>query len=350
MNRILLTSLIMGALTAIALAQTDDQGRGPDQARGPEPGPGRWGMPRGMYSRLADELELDDAQRARFDELMAARREEMREMGERWRQVREAMRDGNEELAAQLRSELPEWRGPGSGMSEVFDELEPILRDDQLARLWEMQDRMQRGRDEIARYRTVVSELPDELDLDEAQRAEFDRILASQREQMRERFTEMRPLFDELREARRAGDEERVAELREEMEAARPSTDSVLTSFLDQLEGTLNPTQLELLAAYRQRMESPGEGKQAGPQDVRTVLRAVKRLKLSGEQKDEIRKIEREAIGAYRKIGRRNHEEQAQLAGEVKKEIIGVLDADQVEQFDQYLQRFGHRNRSGRTP
>jgi Spy/CpxP family protein refolding chaperone len=348
MSRVLLASLCIGALAAAAWAQPppDQPERRGEGRRGQRPERGAWAGR--MFDRIADELQLDDEQRSQFEEIMATQRERMREREQRWTEVRRAEREGDEERAAQLRAELGEWRGPGSGIAEALDEIEPILRDDQLARLWEIQDRMQRRGGEGERYRRVVRELPDELDLDEAQREEFDRILRSERERMRERWSEMRPLMDELRRAGEAGDTERVEELRRQLEEARSRPDSMLANFFKELEQVLNEEQLKRLAAYRERLEGGGPGEREGPTDVRNVLRAVKRLRLSTEQKDELNDIEREAIGQYRKIGRRNQEEQAHLAAAVKKEIVAVLDAEQVKQLEQELQRLERRNQRGR--
>jgi hypothetical protein len=351
MSRVFLAGLIIGVLAAPAWAQQEtDRPRQPGERRG-GPGGGRavWGGR--MFTRVANELDLDEEQRAEFDKIVAAHRERMREQGRRWMEVRQAIRDGDEERAAQLRAELPERGGLGSGMVEVLDEIEPILREDQVATLWEIQDRMQRRQEGWQSYRSVVDDLPDELKLDTTQREEFDRIMESRRQQMRDRGSELRPLFEEMREASEAGDQERVEELRRQLEEARPDPASMLPGLFDELEGVLNDEQKERLAAFRERLETGGaDAEQREPEDVRNVLRAVRRLRLDSEQKSDIREIEREAVGAYRKIGRRNQEEQARLAVEVKKEILALLDAEQAEQFEQQLNRLERRGRKQREP
>jgi Spy/CpxP family protein refolding chaperone len=351
MSRVFLAGLIIGVLAAPAWAQQETgRPRQPGERRG-GPGGGRPAWGGRMFTRVANELDLDEGQRAEFDKIVAAYRERMREQGRRWMEVRQAMRDGDEERAAQLRAELPERGGPGSGMAEVLEEIEPILREDQVATLWEIQDRMQSRQDDWERYRSVVDDLPDELKLDATQREEFDRIMESRRQQMRERGSELRPLFEEMREAGEAGDLERVAELRRQLEEARPDPASMFPGLFEELEGMLNDEQKERLAAFRERLETGGaDAGQREPEDVRNVLKAVRRLSLSSEQKSDIREIEREAIGAYRKIGRRNQEEQARLAVEVKKEIVALLDAEQTEQFEQQLNRLERRDRKDRAP
>ncbi len=351
MRRVFILSLCIGTLVAAAWAQP-----GPDQPerrgerrgerlRGERPDRGAWADR--MYERIADELELDDEQRRQFDEITAAQRQRMREGQERWMEVRRAEREGDEERAAQLRAELGERPRPGGGMSEMLEELEPILREDQIARLWEIQDRMERGRGDRERYGRMIRELPDELGLDEGQREEFQEILTAQREQMRERWSQQRPLMEQMREAQEAGDQERVEELRRQLEESRPDPATMFDGFFEDLAEILTEEQQQRLAKYREQMETGGRGERGGADDVRDVLRAAKRLRLSSEQKDELRDIERGAIREYRQIGRRDQKGQADLAAAVRKEVAEMLDAEQVKQFEQQLQRLGGRSRRG---
>lgn len=343
MSRVLAISFFVGVLGTTAWAQ---HGMGDFPQRGE--GYMGAGMDHSagaarMFAGIADELGLDEAQRQQFDEIIARQRDRMREMGQRWREIGQAMREGDEERAGQLRAGLQMGHGAGSGMSAMLDEIEPILRDDQVAKLWEMQDRMERRREGFERYRRVARELPDELGLDDGQRAEFGRLLTSQREQMHEQWSEMRPLFEEMRAARESGDEERLEELRRQLEEARPNPEAMFDAVFEQLAEVLNEEQKERLTAFRKWMQTGGDVGGRGLRDVRDVLRVLRRLKLSSEQKDEIRDIEREAIRARRGIGRRNKEEQARLAATVKAEIVALLDREQVKQFEQLLQRYGRR-------
>lgn len=358
MKRIAFVTLFIGALAVVAQAQNsapDDNQR--DQRdrlrseRGPGPGgDGQRGGPRGprfdrMFERVAEQLDLDEDQRAKFDEIASQRREEMREIGQRWREVREAERDGDQERAAQLRAELPERRG--AGMSDTLSELEPMLRPDQLTSLWEIQDRMTQRREHFERYRAIRDELPDELDLDDKQREDFQQLLDEGRQRMRERRGEMRPLFEEMREASEAGDDERVAELRQQFEDSRPDVDALLDEFLSEVEGFLTDSQKEKLAEYRVRLNVvTGDAKtKAEPRDIREVLRAARRLRLEGDQKIALHDIERDAAGEYRETDRRNKDEQAKLAASVRDQIAEMLDSDQVGQFEEALERVVRRGR-----
>jgi (p)ppGpp synthase/HD superfamily hydrolase len=146
-------------------------------------------------------------------------------------------------------------------------------------------------------------------------------------------------LMDEMRAAQEAGDQERVEELRQKLDEARPSQEAMFEAFFVELEGTLTEEQLARLTTFREQLTTGSRGQAGGAGDVRDVLRAAKRLTLSDEQKAKIREIERETIGAYRKLARRDKEAQASLANEVKAEIARVLDAEQVKEFEQALER-----------
>jgi hypothetical protein len=143
-----------------------------------------------------------------------------------------------------------------------------------------------------------------------------------------------------MREAREAGDDERVAELREQLEQTRPSQEALVEGLFEDLEDILTEEQLARLAEFRKSLDGPaGPGKRGEAGSVRDVLRAVKRLKLNSDQKEELREIERDAIRAYREISRKDREEQATLAREVKAEIMEILDEDQGQEFEQQLRR-----------
>lgn len=88
-----------------------------------------------------------------------------------------------------------------------------------------------------------------------------------------------------------------------------------------------------------------------GSLDARTVLRATKRVDLNRDQKDDIRDIEQETIGDYRKISRKDKQGHTELAERVKAEITKLLDAEQIEQFEAALKRFdrGSRQRDRKT-
>ena len=343
MKRLMLTSLMIGILGAAAWAQDAEQPQEP-RVMVMEMGGDHAAMAGRMYSRFADELELDDGQRQEWDRIVAARRERMREMAGRVREIRLAAPDGDQERVAQVRVAFSSEHG-AEGVSAALDEIEPFLREEQVAKLWEIQDRMQSRGSDHANTARAIRGLPEELGLNKEQRAEFEKMLASGRQRMGQRWAEMRPLFEEMRAAREADDQQRLAELRRELEESRPAPDSMFEGFFEQLREILNADQKERLAAFQTRLAGGGDDGPRGPRDVRQVLRAARRLRLEDTQKSEIRDIERVAIRAWREIGRRDKQAQARLAEAVKSEIAELLDPQQTKQFEQQLQRTARRSR-----
>ncbi len=345
MFRIMLASLLLGGFVTAANAQATTD-RPQPSARRAQRGTARADWPTRMFERIARRLDLDEDQRAQFDELTKTQRAEMREMGARWRELRQAQRDGDTERVAQLRAEMPAWNGPGSGLAETLDKLEPILRPEQVERLWEIEDQMQRRQRMRAQYRAVTRDLPDQLNLDDQQRQEFDDLLKSQRETMRQRWTEMRPLMRKLRDAIDAGDDEQIEELRAQIDAARPDPDQMFAEFFDKLASHLDDDQIAKLKEFRQQWTPPaGDHVSLDNLTIREVFRAVKQLRLDRDQKAQIRDIQREALGKYRKIGRRDHEGQARLADDVRKQIAELLDDEQLDRFDAQLRRYAKRRK-----
>jgi len=340
----MLASLILGLGTSTVLAQPH-----------PMPGEGSGWFDR-VLDRFANQLELDEAQRAQFDQVAEPYRQRMQDMGRRWGEMRQAMRDGDQERVAAMRGGMShggEWGGMFTGL---LDEVAPLLREDQLDRLYEMQDRMdgQRRRGEM--YRRLMTDLPQELGLDEVQREQWDELMASGREQHRERWQETRSLWEEVRAAEAAGDQERAQELREQLDGMRPDPEQMLSTFFEQVEKILRDEQKAVLENFRQEFGIGREGEARGQADVRNILRAARRVRLSSEQRDEFRLIERDAMRARREIRRRDTEGQALLAAKVKKQIVELLDPEQTREFEEHLKRLdrrsrrSHDNRPARTP
>ena len=340
----LLAMIVTAALGLSAWAQhvdADPRPRGPGRMDG---GASHAAMGGRWFERIADDLALDDEQRVRFDAVTDAYRERMREMGPRWREVRQAAEAGDMQRAAELREQARASYGDHSAdLENVFDQIEPFLRDDQLVRLNELRADTQRRRESRDLLRSVDTKLPNELNLDDEQRAEFERLLAEHRREVGRQPFELGPIFEELRAANDARDVERLAALEQELQDARPDQDAMFGEFLTQLEGILHEEQKPSLAAFRDRIESRETEPSLEGGDVRNVLRAAKRLKLRREQRDELRQVERSVQMARRELGRRDKEAPAGLAADTKKRILGFLDKEQAEQFEQYLRRLEQR-------
>ena len=239
MSRYSLVFFVSVFLASFAFGQAvpPDAERPRHGMRGEGRGPGR------MLERVAEELDLDDAQRKEFEEIMTEQRARMEEMSPRWDEIREAMRNGDRERAAELRAELGDERGPRDLRREALDEIEPILNDEQHERFMEMREGMERRREDRQEYRRMLRELPDEVGMDDTQREQFRELLQSRRGRMHQQMTEMRPLFQEMREAEESGDQDRVEELRSQFREFRRNPENMRAELLDQVSELLREDQ-----------------------------------------------------------------------------------------------------------
>lgn len=351
MTRSLITGLAAAALVTGAPAQEREsaapQERGAARIERPDRGDrgGRGGGFDRMFERIARELNLDDEQRARFDELVAAQRERMR--AARGQRDRGPEGERGEDSRPDGRPERGRFGG-GDPMAQFYDELKPILSEEQAAKLDDMRAEMRRrGPDRGGMSRRIIDELPAELQLDDQQRTQFDDLAETLRRHEREQFESARPLFEQMREARDAGDDERVQALREEMERSRRDREAPLNQFFDELDGILRADQKQRLAEYREELSN--RDRRDASTDVRSILRAARRLDLTDEQKDALRDLEREVTDQAREV-RGDREAAAKLAAEVKDRISKLLDDEQRAQFDDSLRRGGRRARQPREP
>jgi Spy/CpxP family protein refolding chaperone len=307
-------------------------------------GPGPMWLPEEMARRLAENLQLTPEQQAQYDEIVAkyadkwgggaGQSEEMARLREQFREARQAGDDARaEELGRQMR-EL------GGARMQVFrdflNEVRPILTDEQRARLDEFRESWRaRGRgmaEEFGRWREMIRQVRSELQLTDEQNARLDELLAEQRAAMAARREELRPLWEELRAARRAGDEQRVAELEEQLRQQGPLMGNVEELF-QKFEPALTDEQKEKLAELKERFTPRGQA----VTDVRQVLQAARRLDLRPDQRQRIREISEEAATAARRA--RDNTARAKLAADVKQQILALLDTDQATRFEELLSR-----------
>lgn len=339
-----------------ALAQSQDGGDEPRERRpgrerggfgGPPPGRPGGDWQRGMVDRIAEELQLDDAQYARLEELMAAQRDQMDKM---FQEMREARESGDETRMQEIRARFGEGRGPGGMFGAVFEDLRKDLRPDQIEKLDEMRENMSnrmRGGDRLDQR--AFDRLSEELKLDEQQQQQFDEIVAEfiKGEGDRDaRMRELRPLFDEMRQAREDGDEAKMAELRAKFEEARASGEHGRDEVFSQIETILTPEQKETLAKFRDRGERRGRDRDR--QDPRDLVRAARRLELSDEQSQRLDEIEKQLSEARRDVNPRDREAVTKLFEDTKADIHELLEPQQVEEFDRALER--SRDRGRRQP
>lgn len=316
---------------------------------------GRGMMGGRMMGRMVEELDLDENQQKIYEELAAPMRERMRVQGERWRAAREAADAGDDTQLKQLQAEFQQQGGPGRGgpfgggdpFGEIFEQLEPHLRPDQVEKLDNMRDRMDRDRESMDSWRRISDELPGKLNLDETQKQQFDEALQAAREETGQRWQAMRPIFEQMQEAREAGDNQRLADLRQEFEQQRPDGTAQLQSLLGTIEEMLRDDQKEAFAEFQNEIgvNTGGDGNEAGgTTDVRGILRVAKRLRMTSEQKDDFRALERQATRSLRVAGR-DADAKAELAERVKEQIEQLLDDTQKERFHAQLERLNRRSR-----
>lgn len=360
---------LVGLWLALPAVAQDREGERPGRqrerrARGERRGFGgqRFSIER-MAGRIAEQLDLDDEQKAQFDKIVAdfeersqQQRGNRQQMGEIRREMRAAREDGDDERVAELREQMRELGG-GNPMNDFYNQIEPILRDDQKRQLSQMRERFsQRGGRGMGRGGAMqqVERLRGRLNLDDEQREQFDRLLEDARESMQEQrragFEEMRPLIEELRAAQQEGDDERVQELREKFREMRGGggDNAALEELYGQLEKILRDDQRAILAQFREQQQRGRRGGRGTDQnDVRGLLRLAKRLDLNDEQKEDLRQVEQESMRALREV-RRDREAQADLAKQVKKEITAILNSEQAERFERLLQRGSRGDRPGR--
>jgi hypothetical protein len=286
---------------------------------------------------MADTLELDEDQRAEFDEIMDAHRERMGSARELGRAMRDARREGDTKKADELRAQMLESGvDPWESMRQAMDEVEPILTDEQFERFSEMRTNMQQRRERRGRVRRWATELPDALSMTESQRQEFNEYLRSRRDGWRECAQRMRDIYRQMDEAREAGDAERLEALQAELEAARPDPETMEAEFAEAVRGILSDDQLPLLDAY---FAGSTAGRDELPDDVRSLIRAAARSGLDRAQRKAWRVIMRDAVKALRSVDRKDEEAVAKLTAETRSQIVGMLREDQLERFEKQLDR-----------
>lgn len=337
----ILSLALAGLLTVPVLAQPDWGGR--RRERGP-----RGDGPR-MFGRLAEQLDLDEQQRTEFQEIMQAHRQRLMEQFPELREIRQAMRDGDFDRARELRQDV-EAQGFDfrSSIQQAFDEVEVILTDEQFERFSQMRSDMRRWADRREEERNFRERLPEELEMNEEQRAQYEDLLRQRRQQFRDRMREAGGLMRELREAREAGDEDLAADIEAELEAMRaaaPRPDSAerRDQLLNEVRGILNEDQLPILETY---YELPADEADEGETyDVRTLLRAAARSGLDRSQRKEWKDIARNALKRLRPLDRNDRDEKAEIAAEVRTQLEGLLEESQMDRFEEQLERFAKKKR-----
>lgn len=358
-------SLVVLTLAWPALAQQGPGGRGSGgQGRGQGAQPGQPGRPgAAMFERIArqltEELGLSAEQQAQLDKIVASFRNrgpqgtvtEMQEVEEQLRAAREA---NDEQKVKELQGRLNDLRA--KLRDSFLNEVEKILEPSQREKFAELRPRLAQlgagvgggmGQAELLR---AVGELPQKLNLDDKQRGKFDELLAKLRGDIQARqdqAKETQSLTEELRRARQAGDEKRVAEIREKLEKARGEAGRPFQDFYASLEKILNDEQKTKLTQIRAELERAG-GQQRQSGDIRSILQAVRKLDLSAEQQKQVQDLGDKALKQERDLARGDREAHLTLARDFKKQISDLLTPEQKAQFEKNLEQERPQGRTER--
>jgi hypothetical protein len=307
---------------------------------------------------LGKQLELDGTQQAEYEQIVAVYREKMAaqrqgqaEASELVRKMREARQAGDDEQVRQIREQMRKRRAAGGAevMQSFFDDVEKILRDDQKEKLGTLRARPSlaspRGepgpRPFVAPERQIA-QLRERLQLSDEQAAKFDALAGNLKQELGgEGRGSIADLMQQLREAHVAGDREEVQRIRQSLGARRGEVEKSLSAFAAQVEPTLSDEQKDCLVEFREQAMRGGGMRSAADaaalrSDPRMLLRAVRRLDLTPEQKDEIRAVESNVSRELRSAGRNGA---AAVRADLDKQLRAILTSDQNKELDAILAR-----------
>jgi Spy/CpxP family protein refolding chaperone len=336
MIRVLMTLALLGLLVPLAPAQSDPPAEELPQAEFPS-----------VAAKLRAQLSLEAEQADVFDALVdkytavevEARRERM-EYRQTIQTYREARMSGDDATAEAMMERLKTLKPVGAHVLRGFyNELNDVLTPEQQERVeaFRLETRDPTLGREL-RMRMLIEKLPEHLDLTAEQREQYRALQAELRgtgARYRAQLNELRPLLEEMRAAKAAGNMERFEELRLEYNKLRPQP-LTRTQFFDRVETLLTPEQLTRFYTLRGPLVPPGERL-----DVRRVLQAAQMLELNPEQRDQLREIRREAMRA-RSRERLDAEQQDALAREIRDRIRAFLEPGQRAEFESLLVRARH--------
>jgi Spy/CpxP family protein refolding chaperone len=337
--------MIALGLTPAALAQ-QARARQQADARGERPrGPAA--MLERLSERMVQSLNLTPAQAEQLKGIVDEFRPRFEQSGlvdfrAASRKLAEARASGDEQQIAAAEAEIEQARTAQEKLiGEFFDQVEPILGPEQKGRLDDMRMRFSGDAHRPPRAEREIEGLPEELQLTPEQQKKFDELAATWRAAREAQRDQTRGLVQELREAQRAGDENRVAELRKELEQSRSAPDPS-EAFYMELEKILTDQQKAKLAEIR--ASAGGRYGREGRLRVRTVVRAAERLDLTKEQREAIREITRKAMREAREAKPDQRVQvEAEIAKRVEKEVAAVLTPEQLPQFEEALKQQGPR-------
>lgn len=285
---------------------------------------------RERLDRLAERLELDDGQRGRLEEI-------------------------GENLRDRMRARFRDGGGPGGrfgppgagddpaagggrfrrGFDGFFDEVEGILREDQIPLL-----------DELREERTQRFARRGGRDGPGGDRRRFGRDRDRRRERgggMLDRLSQSIDFSDglDLDDTQRATLDAAMRSARTGLSAGETSEEQALGYVLEELRGSLNQDQIEAFGEVRQSLREQ-KARDLKVNDVRLLFMAIGAVDLDPEQARAFRVIYKESVAEFRKV-RKDREAQAKLAEKTKKQIVEMLSPRQLQRFERQLERAKQR-------
>lgn len=284
---------------------------------------------RERLDRFADRLELDDDQRGQLEEIGRNMRDRMRG---RWREG--GGRDARFGPAGEGDDAAAEGARRRRGFDGFFDEVEGILREDQIPLLDEVREErrqraQRRGRGERG-----------------GARQRFGRDRDRQREQnggMLKRLEQSIDFSDglDLDDTQRAKLDAAMRSARTGLAAGETNEEQALGYVLEELQGSLNPNQIEAFGEMRQSLREQ-KARDLKVNDVRLIFMAVAAVDLDPEQARAFRDIYKASAAEFKKV-RKDREAQAKLAEKTKKQIVEMLSPRQLQRFERQLERAKQR-------
>jgi hypothetical protein len=151
-----------------------------------------------------------------------------------------------------------------------------------------------------------------------------------------------RDITKQMRDARQAGDKEKIKQLNAEMRELRKNDPSagqigkLRSELVPRIEAVLREDQKQTLRKIA-RIGKPGKG---GANDPRRLRAAVFQLNLRADQKAELKKIDQEFRDATKGLGKgASPEKRREMNEQYRQEVMKVLDPAQQQQLEEILKQ-----------
>lgn len=259
------------------------------------------------------------------------------------------MTDPKEQMEAAKRITGVREKG-GSALSELFAKLGPTMKPtpEQFERFALVESSFDPQTplifDPIARSQRIIDTLPETVKLTPEQRAQFDAMRSDLKEAMAA-TTSATDLRKQAETERNAGRTEKAMELDRKADEIAATFEANVEGMLDKLDGILDPQQRQVLADLRVHAAVFGGQVGADPrQDVKTILRAARRLQLNENQRSRVDDLTRVAARTLRELGSDRPGREA-LASQVMNELRTILQPAQFGELERELARQDRRGR-----